>query len=367
MKFNHNHYVPCLRWKQGEYQAVTTLSSVTKDYITPLLEVPEMGFDFEKKEESKTIDEHLAPFAKRILEKWGKRECFVDLSLIDSDRRQMEDGRHPVLFVFEGLNAIGCRAIPVTGVERGAEYQEAIASVIEEQDCELCIRLRIEDASATNIRALIDAVLKKTSRLPNRCHCIVDLGAPSFAPVEGFAKLVEAVIRRLPYLQDWQTVSLIGTAFPESMGILEIGSTVVERSEWLLYKTVIRNLAKAGVRLPTFGDYAINHPRVSQMDMRLVKPSGTIRYAIDDGWLVVKGRNIRDKKGLADFRKHCRTVMQSAYYTGEGFSEGDSYIYKCANGTASTGNATVWRRVGTSHHLQKVSADIATFFALSKL
>ncbi len=78
MKFDHKHYVPCLRWKLGEYQAVLDLRSSTRKSITPLIEVPEIGFDFERRTASKTIDNHLKPFPKRVRDKWGSRFCFVD-------------------------------------------------------------------------------------------------------------------------------------------------------------------------------------------------------------------------------------------------------------------------------------------------
>ena len=71
MDFDHRHYVPCLRWKQGEYQAVLQLPISTKRLFTPLIEVPEIGWDFENEIETKTIDEHLAPFAKRITKNGG--------------------------------------------------------------------------------------------------------------------------------------------------------------------------------------------------------------------------------------------------------------------------------------------------------
>ena len=59
MTFDHGNYVPCLRWKQGEYQALLRLSPSTKGCITPLIEVPEIGWDFELGREAKTIDGHL--------------------------------------------------------------------------------------------------------------------------------------------------------------------------------------------------------------------------------------------------------------------------------------------------------------------
>ncbi len=99
MKFDYHHYVPCLRWKQGEYQALLQLKDTTKSKMTPLIEVPEIGWDFEKKIATKTIDKHLEPFARRVKTKWKNRRCFVDLKIISPSERML-DGRHPLEFVF---------------------------------------------------------------------------------------------------------------------------------------------------------------------------------------------------------------------------------------------------------------------------
>src|SRR6266498_1429307 len=113
--FTHCHYVPCLRWKQGEYKAVSLLSSSASAMVTPLIEVPEKGYDFETRSDKKTIDEHLAPFPKRVATHWKKRPCFVDLRLIAATER-LKKGVHPAAHVFDALEGHDCAAVPVTGL-----------------------------------------------------------------------------------------------------------------------------------------------------------------------------------------------------------------------------------------------------------
>ena len=124
MIFDHQHYVPCLRWKQGEYQAILHLFDTSKDYITPLIEVPEIGFDFEFQTPAKSLDDHLSLFIKRVKPKWDSRLCFVDLRLI-SQADRMADKSHPLTFIFNRLRSQGCQAIPVTGLNRDIYYQKA--------------------------------------------------------------------------------------------------------------------------------------------------------------------------------------------------------------------------------------------------
>jgi len=356
MNFDHHHYVPCLRWKLGEYQAVQALTREAAEIITPLIEVSEMGFDFETGTTRKTLDKHLEPFAKRVAEKWG-RPCFVDLNHLSSSSR-MANGRHPVQFVFADLRARGCLAVPITGLNRDEAYQRAVAEVISQDRRGFCLRLQLGEVAKPNLKDVLDALFNNTAP-SNQCDLILDLGAPNFTPLEGFSKVVESLIRRLPYLQNWRTFTLLGTSFPPSMAEVKSSPVSLPRSEWLLYQMLVANLGRAGIRIPAYGDYSINFPNALPLDMRLLKPSATIRYSTPSTWFIVKGPNVRDNQ-FEQYRNHCRTVMRSPIYSGPTFSDGDKYIADCARGIASTGNLTTWRRVGTSHHLELMARAIAS-------
>jgi hypothetical protein len=360
MSFSHCHYVPCLRWKQGEYKAVSLLSTFAQELITPLIEVAEKGYDFETGTDKKSIDEHLAPIAKRVRANWGQKPCFVDLNLIPTNER-MKGAIHPVKYILEQLNAQGCSAIPVTGLDRDSPYQQAVKQSASKDKRGICVRVSIEEAAKPTLKSSLHTLLGKEIPV-KESDLILDLGAPNFVPLDGFVMLIESIIRQLPNLPEWRTFTVIGSSFPANMGEIKSSPAVIPRNEWLLYKRLVPALRKSKLRIPSFGDYAINHPDVLQKDMRLLKPSGTIRYAVDDAWMITKGPNVRDN-GYGQYVGHCKKVIASSQFLGPTFSEGDKYIYDCASGNASTGNLSTWRWVGTNHHLEKVARDVASFFA----
>jgi len=369
VNFDHRHYVPCIRWKMGEYQAIFNLSNNATKSITPLIEVPEIGkvpeigFDFENWKPARSIDDHLAPFAKRVRTKWQRGPCFVDAKLIEPSMR-MANGQHPVEFVFDKLRSQGCMVIPVTGLDRDLQSREAIRRAVTKDKRGFCLRLGIEDATKADPRNRVGALLSHIGLPVEKCDLILDLGAPNFEPVDGFAKLMEAIIRKLPDLRLWRTFTLIGTSFPQSMAEVKKSPSTIRRSEWLLYKMLIENLQKTKTRLPVFGDYGINYPSVDLVDWRKVKPSAKIKYTAHDSWFIVKGPNVRDNK-FDQYRDLCQTVINSPHYSGADFSHGDKYIADCARGIGKTGNLTTWCMVGMNHHLEKVVADIANFFGSS--
>ncbi|GAB6112477.1 beta family protein [Desulfomicrobium salsuginis] len=362
MDFNHNHYVPCLRWKQGEYMAIAKLSASTRERITPLIEVPEIGFDFEEQAEKKSLDDHIAPFGKRVKAKWG-RPCFVDLIHLPAGKL-LANGIHPVIQVFEDLRNLGCAATPVTGVSRDPSYQRAISHVVSVDNLGVCIRISVGEAAKSTLAAMLDRLLEQLRVKQNKCHLVLDLGSPkNFEPIDGFTKLACAILSRLPYQDEWKTITVTGSSFPETMAEVRRSPAQIPRWEWLLYKGIVAKLGEKGARVPTFGDYGVSHTDIAQVDMRLVKPSATIRYTIDDAWLILKGVNVRDH-GFEQYRSLCNDLINSPYFRDPEFSMGDEYIYHCAIGKVKTGNLSTWRKVGTNQHMEKVVHDVANLFGL---
>jgi len=362
MKFDHRHYIPCLRWKMGEYQAVYTLSDTKKRMFTPLIEVPEIGWDFEENKEKKTIDEHLSDFVlKKIYKKWGNTFCFVDLKLIGLSVR-MKNGIHPLKYVFDDLRKEECSAIPVTGLDRDKAYQQVVTRILTKDNSGVCLRISIEEAAKNSFRKEINSSLSALDIQANNCDLIIDLGAPNFLPLDGFSMVIQQIVSKLPYLNDWRTFTVLSTSFPATMAGIKKGGEVVTRHEWQLYKILVADLRKAKLRLPTFGDHTISHPQVLDMDMRLLKPNATIKFTIDDGWYIVKGNNVKDY-GYEQFHGLSEQVLAFHHYRDSTFSWGKEYIRKCANRSAKRGNLTKWVQVGTNHHIEKVTQDISSFYA----
>jgi hypothetical protein len=363
MSFNHFHYSPCLRWKQGEYQAISHLSPRTKKIITPLIEVPERGYDFESGSETKSIDEHVDKFAHRVLKKWGKAPFFYDLKHV-LDSENMSNGQNPLVFLTTDLKFKECSGTPVTGLSRGKNFQQAMQESLKITQNGVCFRISFEEAADSNLAGKLESLIQSFKLGATNCDLILDLESPNFIPLEGIGELIFAIVKRLPHLKEWRSFTILATSFPSTMAEVKYGQTLVPRHEWPLYKLLTTKLAKANIRIPTFGDYTINHPDIARIDMRLMKPSATIRYTIDDGWLIIKGKNVRDH-GRDQYIEHCSTLVSSAYYYGKAFSRADEYIQGCANRTESTGNLSTWRWVGTNHHLEKVTKDVSNFFGSS--
>ena len=360
LDFSKYVYTPVLKWKQGEYQALLRLSDDAKDKVLPLIEIPPIGWDFEKQQRAKTLDEHLEPFPRRIEVKWPKRPIFVDCGLLDPVEL-MATGQHPLLYAISAASDKASIAIPVTDIDRHPDYQSAVKSCLSESETGLCVRITMDHLGFRDLSSRITWLIGELSADTGNLHLVVDLGAPDFDPLTDLVGALKARLRNIVGQYSWKTYALAGTSFPESMGPLETGAQVIPRYEWLLYKLYISTLSRSE-RVPNFGDCAISHPVTPEGDMRVLQPSASVRYTVDDGWYVVKGMNVRKYK-FGQYKSMCENVASSAYFCGSGYSKGDEYILGCSQGRESTGNLTTWRWVGVNHHITKVVDDLANLFA----
>lgn len=351
-------YVPCLRWKLGEYQAVMRLDPQVRESLVPLIEVPEVGYDFEKQKDMKSIDEHVELFAKRVAQKWGLAKCYVDARHIDPNAR-MANGLHPAAYIFDGLRSHGVHAVPVFGLAQDAQLKQELVAASQQDGHGGSLRVSLVQAAHRDFPAAVVAFLESSSMVAADCDFVLDVEAPNFDPVSGFAALVARLITQTPRLKEWRTLTLMGTAFPTTMGEVDRGLTYRERKESALHRIVCDILATQGVRAPRFGDYAIAHPQVLHMDMRLIAPAASVRYTTDAGWLIAKGRSVR-RYPRDQYRALCQSIVDAPEFDGPGYSAGDAYILGCAAGSESTGSPTTWRWVGTNRHVTKVVRGLSS-------
>lgn len=362
--FTPRHYVPVLKWKQGEYQALMRLTNTVKDNLTPLIEIPAIGFDHETGRDRETIDDHLGDFGRRLKEKWQSRPCFVDTKYIPPATR-MADESHFIEKVFGDARAERCRAIPVIGLSNDLQSLAATAAVIRTDQRGVALRLELPDFDHANLSTEIGRVLTALHVSYAETDLIIDEGAPNFQPITVFAQMMLALVAIIPVLNRWRTFTIVGTNYPPTVRGLAAPFDVVPRQEWIAYRTLVNRLGSE-TRIPTFGDYAVAHPEPVELDMRIVRPFAKLRYTFEDHWHIGRGAAVRPH-GYAQYQRLCQQLMAQPYFNGPGYSAGDDYIAGCAAGTERTGNLTTWVWVSTNRHLTKVVNDLATFHGLSNI
>jgi len=357
--FNHKHYVPILKGRQGEYGALQTIPREVKSRVVPVVEIPPIPWDFAEEQPDKTVDQHLQGIGAKLERAWGvEAPMFVDLLWIAEDAR-MADGVHPLTYVFGAARERGLQVIPVTGLVRGDEYQTACREIISRDRRGVCLRLQREDFDESqDLVQQVSDLLNALRVSPSDADLILDLRALSGTEGGTLMAAVPALIRNVPRLNEWRAFALAATAFPENLaGLPPSELSSLPRLEWVLWRNLVSR--SRTLRLPAFSDYGIAHVQPSEVDPRVMRPSASIRYTTDETWLILKGRNLRDH-GYPQFHDVSRFLVRRPEYNGPEFSWGDQYVDDCANERVGTGNLTTWRKVGTSHHLAFVLSQLAS-------
>src|SRR3989344_7652454 len=82
--FNSRHYVPILKWKRAEQGALKLLPDENKERITPLIQLvmPKYETYEELDDVVKKFEEQLPELAEKVIDIWGTRPIFIDVSLL---------------------------------------------------------------------------------------------------------------------------------------------------------------------------------------------------------------------------------------------------------------------------------------------
>lgn len=352
-----NYYIPLLRWRAGEYRALKRLGDACRQRTVPLIEVLPPDYDFDLRQPKKHIDEQLKPFAKQFEDHWPNRPALIDAVQIDASIR-MSDGRHPLTFLFDDARARGLDLVPVTALDRDAGYQQSVRSIVAANARGICLRCRLEEALDPDFEANVHALLALLGSAANTVDILLDLGSPTFDPQDPLVAIISSVLTGGGIFASAHSVTILASSFPDSLMSLQFGLDVLQRREWLLYKALLAALP-VQLRRPGFGDYAVAAVEFPKGDMRFMRGSPNVRYAIDDAWLVAKAKRQKSNNNHA-YPGLCGAIVASGDFAGISFSEGSAYIDGCRLGTEKMGNPTTWKWVATNHHITKVVADLAS-------
>lgn len=354
-------YVPILKGKEGEYGALEALDKTLAKRILPLIEIPTIPFDHANDRPLKTLDAHVSGIAARLLRCWGERRpLYLDQPYFSNQDEILLDGGLAIERVLTQCADAKLHVIPVVSPRHSNRYLRAAAKHAQCFGVGGCIRLRVEDLGEDQ---------DPTNEIDRLCN---ELGVQSRADLDLLIDLRylrdapqrEVIVARylltlISDLQDWRRIIFASTSFPEDLSGMDAASTILmPRWEWTLRESLLRrpDLLK-GANL-VFGDYAIAHPDLKELDPRTMRMSASIRYTTNDGkWLLLKGRNVR-QFGYQQFFDLCDELFSRPEFLGSDFSWGDEYIGDCVARKKGPGNATTWRKVGTNHHITVIARQL---------
>lgn len=357
--FDHTHYVASLRWKPAEMEALGWLAGDTKTAMTPLIEFVPRNFRT-KDGKDLPVRDAVRRIVGEIDTHWGSFPAFVDSCHIDTglsnDPHVMEilaeeNRRHLPLFTSKS------NLIPVTGIARCDAYQQAVASVVQEDDVGACVRVVVKEVAADGFSTRLESLLSRLKLEIVDCDFVVDLQC-----VTGNTPNLQDLCAAIPELTRWRTFTVLSGSFPLDLREIERDSVqTLTRDEWFYWQEQVQLLPRR-TRIPTFGDYTIQHP-VFREPNENCNPSASIRYTYQDYWVILRGHGLRnqDGAGYAQYPAEAKLLCQMDEFCSPRFSAGDRYIYETSQSTSETGSPFTWLRAGVNHHIEFATRQIKAF------
>lgn len=361
--FNIQHYVPVLRWKAAEKEALEQLSTEQKIYLTPVIEIimpqpppPKTGQPAKTPEEMltesiKILKSKFPKIPEEIQKYWGKTPIFVDVSLIDISLRV--DGLRQILSIGKSL---GLYLIPVVNLNSSSDIQDAYIALANENAKGLCLRLPRSNFNEQSLSGDINNFLTLHKLAPQNIDLLVD-----FKITNGLCYKLTDLNQQIPSLLKWRTFTVVSGAFPKDLTNFTVDLHYVNRSDWNSWENQIQS--NGLVRKPTFGDYTIQHP-VYYEPTPGMNPSASIRYTLKDKWMIMRGQGVRGEKskGFAQYPANAKLLSTQKEFFGANFSHGDAYIKEKGEdiNTKKTGTPRTWLRAGINHHLACVISQVSS-------
>lgn len=350
-----DHYVPFLKSKPGELEALANMPSPVRQRLTPFIDVEVEG----KGTGEPPGRSRLPRMPAHLQTIFGTQPFFLDCgSMAPGQRLRVGQGRArgevaAAEYILVECERLRLNFVPV--VRSGAS--PALVDLVKrttDGGRGACLRIAIGDGAFRNggIAAEILGWLERTRTEPAVTDLALDLRYIGVDPGFGSRHLAR-LLGSIPTPREWRSVIVTGTVIPPNLSGYERDSIrVLTRHEWLLWD----ELKRFGLeRMPTFGDYGIQNPE------KLVgggpNMTANLRYSTVDSVVIVRGHAVAGDP--QQYRELCKWLIDRPEFRGSGFSQGDLRIQQCADGLGTVGNQNTWRGAGASHHLHAMVEEFS--------
>lgn len=334
-------YLPILKGREGEFNAVEHLSPALVRRVLPIFEVDPATDDPTKD-------------AYRFSEKM--RDSLPRGLVIAVDVRHLEDPtatgvRRPMRVIADDLEGWRIPMLPVLHLDDsvGRLADARYAADLHRGTAILRLGSDTSDPDDAEAEEALDRLHDQVGLPIEQYHLIVDV---SEVRSERDLTRAEPVVRKcVAWAQryPWRSVTVAAGAMPPSLSHIPfLAPTALQRWDLQLWQRI----ANLSVQ---YADYGIAHPRPAGQGRR---PKPNLRYTDDKNWWIYRWPE--DKTNRPAMYDLCETLLGSEHWPAQGpdLSWGDQQIAARASGHGGPGNATNWRAWTTSHHIAHVADQL---------
>jgi hypothetical protein len=355
LDLSSNHYVPVIRWKPAEVDALTNLKEEIRSRSTPLIELcPSMFIHRKKNKNGKWLEEirpidYLSEKLIQLGNVNGKLPFYMDLIHVRDDK-----AAYSCNAIWNSITNIGqsgnLAIIPVTGFYgKGIPYQNLVGTVAKKFGKGACLRLFIRDIVRPSLANDLEKMLQMLSLTPQEVDVVIDLQM-----IGEQSPHYKIILEKLPLINSWRSITILAGSFPKDLGYpMKAHNTYkIPRLEWLKWKREVSSNDLMVLRNARYGDYTVQHPMFSE-PVPFPNVSASIRYTCDEYWVVLRGEALGKDGGLgsAQYPAEAQLLVDRPEYSGEIFSVGDKMIMQKSKDASHPGGPRQWIMVAMNHHM----------------
>ncbi len=325
-------YVPVLRTKAGEAQALGKLTGQAKERILPLMNLTAaVPPTFQQIMISESAGASIAIDGSYNLSETGTANAFNAL--------------------FTGLGNGGLLPIPCIPFSSDPAYIAAAVPLIGQFATGLAVQAALSDLP--NLQSWMQA----QSLNPQDIDLIVMAGGVADHNPTAFGGYVtHALNTTLPNANQWRSVSLNSWSAPRDYGAVPHGRSLVPRKDWHLWSQVAPT-----VQFPLdYSDMGHLHPSLEEPPGYVMATATvSVRYTIDDNWIVIKGVRTTGPNGIQmtqQYRAHAQSLVSDTNFNGlQHGCWADNRIRHYATTTGGAGGRPQWAAVMINRHISFIA------------
>lgn len=344
-------YMPILKTKKGEWEALKHLVESDRELIFPLIQCTTLQLSSQQAP-ADLVKEHLEEMAERLDAAGAKNHVFgVDTSSL---LPTLPSQAKLLVAACRRLRQDGLRIAPCILPSMVADAPSDLASLAEYG--QIIIRVPVRDYLPTQISQLLLDARNALGSKRVHIHVLLDLFDLTGGNPHSVASSMKPYASAALGSSHAYSVTVAGGSFPYFLTGIPRGQTKIDRIEWLVWQSLLQDPAFHALR---FGDYAVTNPKPLEIrDPTQLNASAAIRYARENHWVLIKAGGTRTG-GYGQYNALCKLLIMDKFYSGQHFSYGDAKYYHHAQPGSTSGNLWTWRRDATSHHLALTAREYA--------
>lgn len=334
-------YVPILKCKRGEQQALKHLTDQVKDNICPLIEIP-YSTDTNKGSICDLISSFWTdrPFMFYLAPDW-----YDDLEEIDKLIKD-PDGYFYALY----REMQGIPVLDLSIVDSISDW-----SFLSERG--IAIRLRNNDFR--EIENTLNPLFDKTPVKRVNTDLVFDMQHVTHDELFSKESVLKAATSDLNAASEFRSIIVASGSFPNQL------HTVGETNRIYRFPRIEPHIMEIASKLATRYRFKYIYSDYGLFDFQEISfvpgmsPNFKIKYTTGNEYIYIKGLSIkRGGLDLKNVQALCQTLISSTEdFCGEDFSWGDNAIFNLANNQMHNGgNLTTWVSYATNHHITLIES-----------